>query len=390
MVAGEAVKEVRVDEPRQEQGPDVGVALQRVVLGYRVVAACWVGLLALIGWVGDRLPAEVAGGVTALAVAWALVTVGLARRRPEVLASAPWIAVDVAVAASLIVLPTVLADRAVTVAGGFPFAAVLLAAWMRGYAGSLSVAVLLATASAFRPGRLEPGEVLVGSAANDYAFYLLGAAVVAWGIDVLRRNDVQRRDAQAALAKERERRLVAQERSETAAHLHDSVLQTLALIQRHADAPSEARTLARRQERELRSWLYGERDPSSPATLHAALDAAADSVEADHQVAVEVVVVGDCALGPPVEALAHAVREAMVNAARHAGVDEVSVYVEVEDDAVTAFVRDRGRGFDPGSVEPGRLGIAQSIVGRMARHGGRAEVQSAPGEGTEVVVEVPR
>jgi signal transduction histidine kinase/phage shock protein PspC (stress-responsive transcriptional regulator) len=232
--------------------------------------------------------------------------------------------------------------------------------------------------------------VLIGAGGAIGALGRVGVAVLATALGVVLLLGPWILRLWRDLATERRQRIRSEERAEVAAHLHDSVLQTLALIQRHADAPSQARTLARRQERELRSWLYGERDPSSPATLHAALDAAADAVEADHQVAVEVVVVGDCALDPPVEALAHAVREAMVNAARHAGVDEVSVYVEVEDGAVTAFVRDRGRGFDPAAVEPGRLGIAQSIVGRMARHGGRAEVQSAPGEGTEVVVEVPR
>jgi signal transduction histidine kinase len=193
------------------------------------------------------------------------------------------------------------------------------------------------------------------------------------------------------LASERRERIRSEERAEMAAHLHDSVLQTLALIQRHAETPGQARTLARRQERELRAWLYGERAPATGATtLRAALDALAGEVEADHEVVVEVVTVGDCPLGEVVEALALAVREATVNAARHAGVDEVSVYVEVEPERVTAFVRDRGCGFDPAAVEPGRLGIARSMVGRLRRQGGRVEIHSTPGEGTEVVLEVPR
>ncbi|HLT17672.1 MAG TPA: ATP-binding protein, partial [Acidimicrobiales bacterium] len=175
-----------------------------------------------------------------------------------------------------------------------------------------------------------------------------------------------------------------------AAHLHDSVLQTLALIQR-ADSPGRARTLARRQERELRSWLYGDRaERPNSEDLGAALERVVTEVEEAHDVEVDLVLVGGAPMEPRLEALVGAIREAALNAARHAGVDEISVYVEVEPDRVEAFVRDRGRGFDPDAVEPGRLGIRESIRGRMARHGGRAEVHSAPGEGTEVALEIAR
>jgi signal transduction histidine kinase len=195
------------------------------------------------------------------------------------------------------------------------------------------------------------------------------------------------------LRDERRERIRSEERADMAAHLHDSVLQTLALIQRHADAPQEARSLARRQERELRAWLYDERrraEPdAAPRSLATALDTMADEVEADHNgVDVGVVLVGDCPIDPGIAALVKAVREAVVNAARHSGESEVSVYVEIEGGRVEAFVRDRGRGFDPGAVDGDRQGITQSIVRRMARHGGRAEVRSAPGEGTEVSLEM--
>ena len=113
-------------------------------------------------------------------------------------------------------------------------------------------------------------------------------------------------------------------------------------------------------------------------------------MEDQHDVEVDLVVVGECPLEPRLDALVAAVREATLNAARHAGVDDVSVYVEVEAEKVTAFVRDRGRGFVPDAVEPGRVGVRESIIGRMARHGGRAEVHSNPGDGTEVVLEVGR
>ena len=194
------------------------------------------------------------------------------------------------------------------------------------------------------------------------------------------------------LGAERRERIRSEERAEVAAHLHDSVLQTLALIQRHADAPAQARSLARAQERELRAWLYAGEGvaPGEARTLARALDALASDVEARHAVTVDVVAVGDCPVDERVDALVGAVREAVVNAARHACVDEVSVYVEVEDDRVSGYVRDRGKGFDPKQLPEGRLGIERSIVGRMSRHGGRAEIASTPGEGTEVTVEMPR
>jgi len=194
------------------------------------------------------------------------------------------------------------------------------------------------------------------------------------------------------LATERRERIRSEERSEIAAHLHDSVLQTLALIQR-ADAPGRARTLARRQERELRAWLFDERPPDGDGgddTLTSALERVVTDVEDRHDIEVDLVLVGDCPVDGRVDALVAAVREAAHNAARHAGVPEVSVYVEVEPQRVTAYVRDRGTGFDVDAVEPGRVGVRESIMGRMARHGGKAEIHTAPGDGTEVVLEVPR
>jgi signal transduction histidine kinase len=170
------------------------------------------------------------------------------------------------------------------------------------------------------------------------------------------------------------------------------VLQTLALIQR-ADAPGRAKTLARRQERELRAWLFDERPPEGEGgalDLSGALDRMVTDVEDRHDVEVDLVLVGSCPIEPRLEALVAALREAAHNAARHAGVTEVSVYVEVQPERVEAYVRDRGKGFDLDAVEPGRLGVRESIVGRMARHGGKAQVHTAPGEGTEVTLEIAR
>jgi signal transduction histidine kinase/phage shock protein PspC (stress-responsive transcriptional regulator) len=190
------------------------------------------------------------------------------------------------------------------------------------------------------------------------------------------------------LSAERRERIRSEERAEVAAHLHDSVLQSLAMIQRSQSA-DEMATLARAQERELRAWLYGG-GPPPRGTLRAAVEEAAARVEALHHVEVEVVQVGDVPMDERSAALAQAVAEAMTNAARHAGVRRVSAYVEVEPDTVVAYVRDRGNGFDPTSVPEDRRGIADSILGRMERAGGTAEVLSTPGDGTEVALRLPR
>jgi signal transduction histidine kinase/phage shock protein PspC (stress-responsive transcriptional regulator) len=192
------------------------------------------------------------------------------------------------------------------------------------------------------------------------------------------------------LATERRQRIRSEERAEVAAHIHDSVLQTLALIQRNADRPKELVALARRQERELRSWLYGADERLAPGSLAAAVTAMAEEVESVHGIEVDVVTVGDCPVDDRVEALVSAAREAVVNAAKHAGVPTVSVFVEAEDGCVTAFVRDRGAGFDPDAVPDDRRGIAESIRQRVQRHGGRVTITSEPGGGgTEVALEVP-
>ena len=187
---------------------------------------------------------------------------------------------------------------------------------------------------------------------------------------------------------ERSARIRTDERADVAARVHDSVLQTLALIQRHAGEPRRVATLARRQERELRGWLYGARPLGDDGTsLVGALSAAATDVEELHGVRVELANAGDA---PPDTALVLAAREAMANAAKFAGVEEIDVYVDVSPDEVAVFVRDRGAGFDLAAVPEDRQGIRDSIKGRLERAGGSAEVTSAPGAGTEVELRLPR
>lgn len=185
------------------------------------------------------------------------------------------------------------------------------------------------------------------------------------------------------LSEERAARVRSQERADMAAHLHDSVLQTLALIQKHAGDGRTVATLARAQERDLRSWLYAD-EPPPETSVASALKAAAAEVEDTHGVPVEVVTVGDAAVSERLRPLVLAAREAMVNAAKHAQADKVDVYAECSQDVTEVFVRDRGLGFDELGVPEDRHGVRSSIMDRMRRHGGTAALKTAPGQGTEV------
>jgi signal transduction histidine kinase/phage shock protein PspC (stress-responsive transcriptional regulator) len=224
-----------------------------------------------------------------------------------------------------------------------------------------------------------------------------GAAVLLAGFGLLLGPGMTR--LARNLTDERRQRIRSEERSEMAAHLHDGVLQTLALIQKRAADDKEVRSLARRQERELRSWLYGGTPGSGVVagpngagggSVAAFLRRELDDVEDRYGVRLDTVLVGDAPLDDAGRALVAAGREAALNAARHAGVDTIDVYLEVEPDRLSLFVRDRGRGFDPAAVPPDRRGVADSIVARVRRHGGTAEVRSAPGEGAEIELSVPR
>jgi signal transduction histidine kinase/phage shock protein PspC (stress-responsive transcriptional regulator) len=194
--------------------------------------------------------------------------------------------------------------------------------------------------------------------------------------------------SRSALNQARAEKVRADARADMAAHLHDSVLQTLAMIQRQSDDPKAVQQLARRQERELRNWLYG--DELHEATLKVALTAAAAEVEDERGVPVELVMVGDCDTSDEIQALVRAAREAMVNAAKHSGADKIDVYAEVDEESVEVFVRDRGHGFDVEAVAEDRMGVKGSIIDRMARHGGTATIRSAPSDGTEVRLEIKR
>ncbi|MEV5738048.1 PspC domain-containing protein [Streptomyces sp. NPDC052292] len=235
--------------------------------------------------------------------------------------------------------------------------------------------------------------VMQGSAAHLGAV-LQAALAVLVGITLLAGPYLVRMTQD--LSEERLMRIRAQERAEVAAHVHDSVLHTLTLIQRNADNAGEVRRLARAQERDLRTWLYkpegtGKDEADEPDTVAEAVRRSAAEVEDKHGVPIEVVVVGDCPLDEGTGAQMQAAREAMVNAAKYGGEGgAVQVYAEVEGRTVFVSVRDRGPGFDLDSIPADRMGVRESIIGRMERNGGTARLRAVPGGGTEVELEMER
>ncbi|HVX69457.1 MAG TPA: PspC domain-containing protein [Mycobacteriales bacterium] len=188
-------------------------------------------------------------------------------------------------------------------------------------------------------------------------------------------------------SEERTARIREHERVELAGRIHDSMLQTLTLIQRRAEDPEEVRRLVRHSERELRDWLY--RPAREATSLRDMVSAACAEVEDEYDVTVNLVVVGDQPASPAIEPLVQAMREATVNAAKHSGARDISVYLEAGATALDIFVRDRGKGFKPGAIPEDRYGVRESVIGRMQRHGGEATIKSSRRTGTEVHLHLP-
>jgi signal transduction histidine kinase len=247
--------------------------------------------------------------------------------------------------------------------------------------GALAGAGVVAAAAIAISGTGEPGTagaVAMFSILVAGLLSLVGVVVFPW-LFLLTRT----------VTRERAARVRAEERAEVATHLHDSVLQTLTLIQKRTGDPDEMARLARHAERELRGWLYGAAAPDRD-DLVAAFRAAAAEVEDRFGVSVELVTVGTCRLDDPARAVVGAAGEALTNAAKHAGVTRVSMFAEVADGQVVVVVRDRGRGFDPAVADGwGGRGIPDSILGRMRRQGGQVAIRSAPEAGTEVELRMP-
>ncbi len=370
----------------EQPTPGLERTLLWIATGYRVFGAAW---MALIGVLILRSATDKAGkpGVLATSLAivivWTALGVILALQRPRLLRTWGFVAFDIALGVFSVVVAA-WADSPVIYAAGYPLAAVFGAIYAKGTAGGAAAAVALTGAAlsrvAWRPD--DPNQFSIAIS------YLFSAVAATGAIEVLRRSDQSRVAAEEALVVAQAARARADERAEVAAHLHDSVLQTLALIQRESTSSDPIRQLARRQERELRQWLYRSEDAADQG-FRDAINTMAAEVDDLSAVDAEAVVVGDRPMDARHEALVRAGREAAINAVKHSGAETVSIYAEVAAGATTLFVKDRGVGFDTTAVPDDRRGIADSIVGRIERYGGRAAVESTPGQGTEVRLTMP-
>lgn len=368
---------------QQERVPAIETTLIRVVVGFRVVGACWLILLSVLTLLDDTeavapWATEIIVSTIALAIGWTAVTVAVAYRRPSLLRTWAFLIVDLVIATWIAMTPGIV-DTDIFFAGGYPISSPILIATVKGLVPAIAPSLLVALASAV--GVIGPAGA---RAAEVLAINFLSPLVVGWGFDTIKRQDERRREAEEALAAEKTKLARADERAEMAAHLHDSVLQTLALIQRRAPENRAVTRLARRQERELRTWLNGGPSLATGATLAGALIRASEEVEDEYDVIVEVSTVGDRPFDDTTSGLVLAAREAMTNAARFAGVDRIYVLCESGSEEIRLVVRDQGVGFDLETISPERRGIRESISGRMERLGGEGAVRSTPGEGTEV------
>lgn len=363
---------------------DLEAILLRIAAGARVVGAAWVGILVMAAYLVTReamdhpwLPISVAAAVAI----WSIVSVGWASTNPSRLIARPSLVIDVALGAGALIAAASTGAGVLTYSGGFPLIAVAIAS-IRGRREAWSAAAAMTIVTlAVRPGG-------AGDAVGSIVLYAAGAAIFTWIVRVLRSSDQHRREADELRSRAEAARARAEERVEISRHLHDSVLQTLALIQRKAEAPAEVTVLARSQERQLREWLFG----GSPVegSFASALTSIAGEIEERHSIPVEVVMSGDGPITEESAAVVAAAGEAIANAAVHSGAGVVSVFGEVFDGGVRVFVRDRGRGFDPERLPADRLGVRESIIGRIEERRGQATVRSEPGWGTEWRLEVPR
>ena len=334
-------------------------------------------VLVLVALARDPLPDPAfAWALAGASVVWGLATSFDQLRRQG--SDPTWMTAGDAILASYALLAPDAAGSNDFFYGGFPGIAVAVAA-VRGRRWGWVVAGVLSAVTLARFEVADLGDVL--SRLSQLVTYLMLAGIVGWAVHVIYETDAARRSAEESEAR-------AEEKSRMAAHLHDSVLQTLALIQRESADAARVVSLARRQERDLREWLFGATG-REPAGLAEAVRQVAAEIEDSYRVKVEVVTVGESSLHPAAEALVGAAREAMINAAKHSGSEVVSVYVEADDSRLRLFVRDRGVGFDPDGVARDRRGLHDSIARRVAQVGGTSEIRSTPGQGTEIRLEVP-
>ncbi len=367
---------------RLQERSEFELVLRRVAHGARLLGLGWWIALGMVTLFSDGVAAEPGWVVVSIALAgvWAVATSLMYRIDASLGTSRLTVGVDIVLAVFAVLASRFLAVSTVGIYGGFPILVVVIAAIRSPLAAWIAAATLSVTTA----GQLIVQAISEGDFAQPVSqifVYVAGAFIVTWAVTTLRRSD-------RAILAAREELARTQERSRISAHLHDSVLQTLALIQRAAERPSDVVALARRQERELRGWLYGE-EGAGEEGLGDSLRRTAGDVEERYGVPIDVVAVGDSLDQRVVTPLVAAARESMVNASKHSGTDSVSVYAEVTETMAVLYVRDRGNGFDPKSIPTDRRGISDSIEKRLEAIGGTAILRTSPERGTEWKLEAP-
>ena len=363
---------------KEQFGPPVAFTIRRIAGGARLIGLAWMMVLVVVALARNAMTRPGVGWTLfGLSAAWAIVA-GIDQLRPRI--ADPWWITggDAALAAFALMAPEVSGSTDLFY-GGFPGIAVVAAAARQRSVGWI-VAGLLSVVTVARFQIADVSQALAQLSA--LITYGMLAAIVGWAVHVIYRTDDARRQAE-------EQRTRAEEKAALAAHLHDSVLQTLALVQREADNAGRVASLARSQEQELRGWLYGSAK-GDVGGLSRSLEMTANELEERYGGKVDVVTAGDAPLDGPGHAILAAGREGMLNALKHSGSDRVDVFLEVSAGGIKLFVRDRGVGFDRVLVPSDRAGLRDSIEGRIRAAGGKVEIRSLPGEGTELRIEVPR
>ncbi len=364
----------------QEQPvPEIERTLVQVVLYVRILGFAWMTLLVLVTWFTDPDANRVVVAAAELAAAiWTVITVRAART-PNIMRTWQFVTLDGAIAL-FVASASFVAGAGDLFHGGYPISWLAVAAYAGGMRLAIAASIVLAADQIV--GFILTDRSLV---ATTGAFvFLVYAVIFGWTIDTLRRNDAQRRAAESALEQERTARALEAERLELANELHDSVLQTLQVVRTDADDPDRVRYLVRSEERAIDRMISRYRH-LGPEGFESAILAVRDEIEDLYHVEIRTVIRDDVPLTAPIVAAVEATREALTNAARHSGAPIVNLYSEIESDRVHVFVRDRGVGFDPTTVEEGR-GIRHSLRQRMTDSGGTFQIASVPRQGTEVEI----
>ena len=362
-----------------EPVPKIETTLVQLVLFVRILGFVWMTLLVIVTWFSDPDANRVVVALAEIAAAgWTVVTI-VTSRNPSTMRTWQFVALD-GVIALFVASASFIAGASELFHGGYPISWLAVAAYAGGMRLAVAAAVVLAADQVI--GFMLTDRSLVATT-GAFVFIVYGV-IFGWTIDTLRRNDARRRAAERALETERTGRALEAERLALANELHDSVLQTLQVIRTDADDADRVRYLVRSEERSIDRMINRYRHPGT-AGFEAALLAVRDEVEDLHGVEIRTVIRDDVPLTPPVAVAVDATREALTNAARHSGAAIVNLYAEAHSGSVRVFIRDRGVGFDPTTVEEGR-GMRHSLRERMADAGGTLQITSTPGHGTEVEI----